>query len=695
MGLLHPRRWLLIATIFAVSLPWWNASASAAVIQPGQETAISAIVGDAFREAGLPDAPTISVVVDHIVISFSYANLPTTVIVHEFPDADSPRDGTVRGVEVLPQQAQVDRKLVRLAELLAQGRDRYRSAIWRPAESSKPSAVGHGRARALLLCGILWGLWRIWATRKGVNWRTTMWAGAFLVCFALAACFVATPGALHDHNSFIARADCAWTNDCARDPRGAWSLAAFDAYGFFLHVFPYRLHTLFAISLVLTLVALALAAALLAKLLRAAGHPDRGRSAGLWLLGLAPLHPVLLRVAVAETMWPYALCCCLAAALCALDAVEHEQPTGWIAAAAFFALATFSNFAFVPLLPLAILAPLCWRKGKPRLPTFWIVLGTLGVGFAIAPAATQAFFEITHRQGVLNSGVLTWLRHEVTNQLYLDPSVTPVGLIFLAAIGVWSLSRLGSRVFFPVAFAFAATEFVLANQVDRDVGYPTRYLHGYSSLIFCTFAVGAGAERCQAWWRDRGMSRSASTASLVLLTALTLPFAREGLSVLRFRPVIAVELAQVSTWLTQLPPHERLVIAPPTLAPAQIPGCRSDDPIEVFFPIGEYESVMAVRKLPPVPVMYLDEWLQKAPQAGATLVYVGTALQTFTRCEVGHNHVPATLEQPLLVELRRRCALKPVLTAKLPAQNDLRIEARIVADRRAEVEVGFYSCAIP
>ncbi len=497
---------------------------------------------------------------------------------------------------------------------------------------------------------------------------------------------------LHDHNSFVVRQDCGYWRDC-RDPRAAWLLPSLQAYGVFLHLAPYRLAEATQLGLLFSVASLLVFYGFVRALFTRFRHPEAGRRVALLALALVALHPLFVRLAVGGTLWPYQLTMFWASGWVLLIAIRTQRLSAWLAAMGFFALAILGNLVFAVLLPLLILAPACWRRAGPmrlRLP----ILVAVGLFAAwVGQVIVGDFSQWLHRDLVgatrLGSGVLTMAFSAVKRQFYFNPRLTPLPLGLLLVVAVLSVRRRNLQAILPLAYAYCATDLVLANQVDLADGYPTRFIHGMSSLYFQGLIAAVGweiAARHLPWHQARRWFSAILTAVCLLLV----PFASESMDFLGIHRPVATELALLSRAFPHLPDHQTLVIAPTVLAKLS-PQCPSD-PVEAFFPTGEYRYVMAQRRQVPK-VEELDALLADPPPPQALetmLVYVGSSLQTFLTCEIQQGAVPPSLAQPLLRRLLEAYDLEPVIEMSLPTTNAAKAVMRLAADRVPAVRIGFY-----
>lgn len=499
------------------------------------------------------------------------------------------------------------------------------------------------------------------------------WAVALAVIAVSAALSLVGTDMLpvHDHNTFVARADHAWALD-DRDPRRGWNPPAFHLWHLLLHLAPYRLAAVATLGVAVT----ALAHALLYVLAYALCAPRMPRAAGghaaLWTLAFASLHPVAIRLAAGSTFWPLPMALLFAAGIVGLLARETRDTVDAIAAAVFLALAALCNEVFLVLLPLAALvgvgrgavasSAVALALAAPYLP------GSLRRAFGPGGAAMH--------QGPLRSLVDALFREN----LYLDPRITPVPVGALLLVGVVAMSSLG-RAAWVWAYALVATEYFLAPQVSLFVGYPTRFIQGSSSTHLLALAAGVGA----AWLTHRGPRVTSRTAALVAVIALAAPWTRESWRFVGDARPLGAELRAISSRLPTLPTHDVLVLPPTTMA-RLAPG--GGDPVEAYFPVQEYLDVMASRGMP-VTVVDMDHALSHAPLQGRVLVYVSATTVSFLRAEIAAGAVPTSLERPELTALRARYTLTPASVFTVSTRDHPAVTMRLAAGRRERVTLGF------
>ncbi len=689
-------RWLPgVALLAALGWPGSGAFANQPtprVIPPGREAQVSAFVSAA--SASCCAGRDFDIVVDKSSLRVDVSELlgtPAHIQISDSGASATSANDIVLACDPSPCSAVASQRAAALVAALARQRPAFADRVWQapPVEPPRQRPVTDEAAIPMLLAIAAWALQRLWHNRHQMLRATWQLRAVGLLAFAVAAWFWPAHGVLHDHNSFAGRTGCASLPACEGDPRGAaWSVPALVGYGLFFRLIPYHLHTVVGLNLALTVLTLALAMSVLERLATLAGSSRTGRMAAALLPWLAIQHPVWLRLAVSESMWPYMLLLLVAAAWAALDARLNPGLWGWPVALCLLVFAATANLAGLGLLALVVVAPWCWRPtGMMRLQRAqWVVL--LATAAAMVRVMKPVFLELPRLLHVAGgqSPVALVLR-SATRQLFADPSITPAGLGILALLAVIPIWRAG-RWSVPLVLAFLLVEGPLANQVSLDVGYPTRFLHGHASLLFSLLAAAVGAgwlvcrlpERIPALWRG---------VAIWLAIWPTWLWAAEGRQLLHLRTARSEEADLLDDWLPKLPFHNVLLVAPDIL-PRLDPSCQDSDPVEVMFPVGEYAAAQArLSRLyrDPVPIDRLD---LNSPQQSKTLVYVGGSLQAFLQCEIRRGVVPASLEQPMLQELRRRFLFQPVLTADVATAQDPRVAMRMAADRKSKMTIGFY-----
>lgn len=532
-----------------------------------------------------------------------------------------------------------------------------------------------------------------WRRRGALDRKLLAAVGAALVAGALTLLIARVPfEPAHDHNTFIARADCAYDRSCVAVPRGAWGLPSMAAYGLLLRALPYRLLTLSVVSLALT----ALDAALLVALVRAlvarttlrAHAPAAGALAGLFLVS----HPALARVAAADTMWPFALACLLAAALSTLGACAPDAAP-WEPAAALgaFGFAMASNHVFMALAPMVLLAPWAWSTASLR-PRASTVPALILWALLLAPSAldvAQSLFQRGDHGGQasrLSEALGLFVPGARETILYFDPRVTPRSWALLCLLGLGVALWRPVVPFVVVAVAWLVTEVPLGGQVPLDGGYPTRYVHGFASHFFASTFAALGAvialDRARKWW---------PVAAVVMAVAALLPWplSRESVAFARERRPLSLEARAVSSAFDHLPPCD-VIVVPPEIQDDM--GCahRGSDPVEAIFQSGELRWVYQRRGLRPPQVVPANIFSDEQARGRRVLFYEGSVYHTFIPCESRERRIPASLERPLLTRFRARFTLTPARTFTVTTAQHRFAELRVMADRVPSLTLGFY-----
>ena len=540
---------------------------------------------------------------------------------------------------------------------------------------------------AIRVCSIARSLWR-----SAVLRREAAWVAVVLASFVAIALTVPEQVPTHEHNSFVARSDCAVTWDCDTSIVG-WGEPTYHVYGVILRALTYRLPTLAAVSLSMTVLALLLMYGFVRAIgVRYLGH-RRGRCMALVALALAALHPVAIRLAVGGTFWPYAAACVFGAGLCASTALRPRAGTAQatralhaLAATAFFILALRSSVVLYALAPLFLLVPIAWgrlSRAGWRFFSMWAVGGALVLAYCAADVLSH--FE---QYGAAAEGTVQ-LGRAGTNTLYDLAFITPPVLGLLAAVGIYVAARRWRLGVAPL-YLLVSTELVLGSiHVPYD-SWPSRLIHGSLSLyVFAIFAA-LGVDACLHWVRAQPRLRRAAPWVLAAAVALTVPMSRDGLAYLTEPSILGTELSELSRAFDELPDHDLLVIPPFFVEPSADLHQRGA-PTEVRFPIGEWRAVHAARGQSPAAVMELPQFLERGPgRSTDVLFYAGSLLYTFNYAEIWGRRVPSPPSRPILDQLRSRYELRPVHTFRLSTKNHRWSPYRLAADQVPDVELGFY-----
>jgi len=539
---------------------------------------------------------------------------------------------------------------------------------------------------ALLLLGLLAGFFAFDRAGVRASARTRLARGLLLLLALAALLALSVPiGPVHDHDVFVARAECAMDPGCDAD-RPGWMPPAYHAMGLLLSALPYRYPLVEGVGLALSLLALFVFAQALARVHRLRGDALRGQRVA-WLAALfVALHPVWLRLSVAGTFWPWADLCLALAAWWAVWSSEHRSTPGWLASAAFFALALTSNVVFLALAPLALVAPWAWTRRAPS-PRALLPLALLT--FFAAP---YAWSSVQQLGGAAAS--MPWLQKLASlpgNLVYLDPRLTPLplGILFVLGLGV-ALRRW--RRTLPLLYAFAVTELLLGSLQDLATGYPVRLIHGTTSLYFSAWLAAEGGIALVGWLRTRHHIRPAYTAAaLALATLLAWPLCHEARAFAYGPRVLGPERRAFSHALDHLPEHDLLVVPPSIMDP--IAGVSwGGDPLEARYPWGEYRAARAARGLPVAPIVSLPDYLARPEdfQDQRALLYVGASLRSFAPAEVDAGFAQAPFARPLLCDTLRAYTLEPVATFVLPTANHPASLLRLLGDARPTATLGFF-----
>jgi hypothetical protein len=588
--------------------------------------------------------------------------------------------------------------------LIRRVRENDRGGFWRApsraADSSPPIVLPGAPLRRRLLSWLIagfalgWSAWELFVAARRVRWQALVAPASVVVIAGLVTLLVPEHLPVHDHNSFLARSDCAFDPDCDEDPRGpAWLPPTFHVYGLLLRLFPERLQTPSLVSLALSLISLALLYALLVRLLTHLERADAARRVGLLSITFLAVQPAWLRIAVGDTFWPYSLCCLLAAGHALISTLRSKRLSPALAASAWLALATLGNIVFLTLVPLALLAPLAWRQTRAGFG--WRTMAALAAYIALV----LPYFISSYRHAFVGQssmltgrGGLGGLLEQASFDFYVysfDLRLSPAPLALYVICAALS-ARSSWRALAPFAYVYLATAPFLCMWADHPLAstYPTGFINAFAQLYPLSVLAAFGAD----WLVARASLRWQRWAigAALLLPIASMPLAREGVRFMTGERVLERELVEISSSLEQLPPHD-LLVEGPHLQPA-LPGAgQAGDPIEVAFPRGEYAYVLERRRMKPASVVP-SEWLigRELPSDARALVYVGSKLRSFFRSEMEAGLVPDGLERPALVELKRRYLLEPVREFELETAQHPSINVRLGADRVPKLALGFY-----
>ncbi|MCA9630693.1 MAG: hypothetical protein KC766_23645 [Myxococcales bacterium] len=695
--------WIWAAVLAAQLLAWPRSTLGAQVIPPGREAQVLSLVERALRSRA--EEAKYDIRIEHDVIRVQLESQESVVLIvhHHGPLAGELAPGVALECDGAACSAVQRSRWTGLARALALERDREAATLWTEvqpatgeAERTPPSSLpaSAGIWRLVALAGLGWLVYYSVRCLAAISWRERrqelLLIGALCAVSAVVALGFTAHLPLHEHNSYLARSDCAWMLDCTRDPAGpGWVPGFFLAYGPLLRAFPYSVANLCRFTLLLSVGAALLARHSLVQTLLDAGWSARdARHAGLWALGLTCLNPVWIRVAVAGTPWPFVALCLFGAGVASRDAFARS---GWmslvpgVAGTCLLSLAVNSNLVMLTALPLFWLGPALLRSG-PRwwLPTPWQVASmTLGLGLSLG---SLILFREVITLGA-NPRTSPSLYHVFFDARFLPPTL---GVLMLAGFLVALRKR---TPLLAVLYLAVVTHPTLTNYAGAPLGqnYPVSLINAFLGETLAAPFAGLGA----AWVVTRGASfGSGRLAVAVLLAALMVPaaFAREGWRLLTGSRVPERELAAISRLLPTLPPHAQLVV-PSRIQPMAAGVPAQGDPLELHFPVGEYLTAEHQRgRRPPVPE-HLDAMARAdTPELDApgTLIYVGVAQRSFFQTEIDAGVVPSDLRRAELEALYQRFKLVPVATFELTPEQHPAIPWRLGAGRVAKLELGFY-----
>ncbi|MEZ4372334.1 MAG: hypothetical protein R3B07_16020 [Polyangiaceae bacterium] len=695
--------WLWGIALAALVLLSPSIAHGAEVVPPGREAEVLALVQRALATQG--EEPTYDVRIDHGVLRVVIARPEKAELVVYYEDSVDGElaPGVLLRCGSAPCSEQERARWKGLAEALAAERDRARDTIWvnvEPAQDSDaPSYVVSTLGSRPLWIGIcLFGLsWLMFYASRCLReqaWRERRWEFGLCAGLCVASAAVALLGTahlpIHEHNSYLARADCAWMLDCTRDPAGpGWVPGFFRAYGPLLHAFPYSVVNHCRFTLVLGLIAALLARHWLVRLLTERGwSAAHARRAGLLALGVMCLNPLWIRVAVGGTTWSYVLVCLFGAGLAMLESQRGSTAARFAAGAAatcFLTLAVNSNLVMLTALPLLWLGPAMQRKG-PRwwLPSAWQV----AAGMACLVLSLEA---LSIFRGALLKNAQTQA-HLTSYHVFFDWRFLPPTLGLLLLLGIAVAARRRSPLW-ALGYVMLATQPTLSSYAGPVLGpdYPVSLLNAFLGQSLAALFVGVGV----AWLLSKAAERGRTRAAVAVLAGavlLPLPFAREGWRFLRGSRVAERELAAISLALPKLPRHQQLVV-PTRIQPMLGDAKPAGDRLELQFPAGEYLATeRRIGRNPPPPMTLEAMKRSDTPELGApgTLVYVGASQRSFFPEEERENLVPVDLRRSELEALYARFDLIPVATFELTAEQHEAIPWRLGAGRVAKLELGFY-----
>ncbi|KIG12952.1 hypothetical protein DB30_00836 [Enhygromyxa salina] len=616
-----------------------------------------------------------------------------------------------------------------------------------PSRSSASPATTPGRSlawvdRGVALIVALLGLGLAWfgaranrRTPAAIRWPELLGLALLLLGFVGATLTMTSVLPLHEHNSFIARSDCAIDDHCLEDPASAWNLTTLQVYGSLLSRVPYRAAALSGVSLACSVLVLVLLWALGRTLMRALGRPELGAVAGLSAVAVLACHPVAWRLAGAATFWPWALAWCLAGAVAGLWAsgavASSDRSTraagglAWVVAAGCLAIACGGNFVLLTLGACLLAAPCCWSpawSGEPAgqpwraagIRAVVIGLPALGVFALVAtPDYVAGYARAFGESGLDDSITLAemWRRF---NPLLLDGRIstrvwTPALLLGLA--WMWPGQAKGPRLhalrtLAPLVYAWLIPAAFLGLAAGEVIGsgYPVGFINHHWELCWTALWTGLGVAWIVGALEARAPLRAlvgerlpaglrwskVLPVALVLLAALLGPRAREGWRMATGERVLERELLALEATFAELPAHDVLVIPPRMLEPTTDAPTQWDR-LEVVFPAGFYAYAMRERGLEPAQIIELDRLAEHPPAPGArVLFYMGSSLRSFQPHEIEAGAVDDGLERPPLLRLRDEWTLEGVHEFVVRGEQHEAISQRLGADRRSELELGFY-----
>lgn len=638
-----------------------------------------------------------------------------------------------------------------LAGQLAAARAPVADLVWQVEEVSGPPPlpddleevrrrqgvwIDRGLACFAMLLGLAlagFGVWRARGRPEALRWSELSMLALLLLAFVGATLHFTPMLPLHEHNSFIARSDCAIDPDCTDPPAGAWSMTTLHVYGWLLAAIPYRAHALAGLSLACSVVALVLVWALGRTLMRALNRPTLGPVAGLTAVGVLAVHPVAWRLAGAETFWPWSILCMLAAALAGvwagLAVGDDDRRTrlagcvAWLVAVIALALACGGNYVLLTLGACLGLAPVCWTPAwRERASGRAAIVRLLLVGLP-ALGLFAALVTTDYVTGYLRAfsdtglhGTVTWfdIRRNFS-PLLLDRRVSaPVWIVPMFAALAWLWPRpaavsgaprdwLAPLRLVPLLYAWVIPCAFLGMSAGDIIGsgYPVGFINHHWDLWLTALAAGLGtafivalldrwplhdllAGRTPAWLSWSLLLPSA----LVLVAALWGPRVDEGWRMATGERVLERELVALETAFEQLPEHDLLIVPPQVLEPTTDAQTQWD-PLEVLFPKGFYNAAMRARGLEPAQIVELDK-LQEPRPGARILLYVGSSLRSFQPHEIDAGAVPDDLDRPVLRAVHDAWEFEPVYEFVLETQQHPEISQRLGADRATEIGLGFY-----
>lgn len=586
---------------------------------------------------------------------------------------------------------------------------------------------------ALLGLGLaVFGIWRGRGRPEALRWPELLVLALLLMWFVGATLRFTPMLPLHEHNSFIARSDCAIDPDCTDPPGGAWSMTTLHVYGWLLAAIPYRSHALAGLSLACSVVGLVIVWALGRTIMRALNRPELGPVAGLTAVGVLAVHPVAWRLAGAETFWPWSILCGLAAALAgvwaSLAVADEDRRTrlhgaaAWLVAAICLALACGGNYVLLTLGACLGLAPMCWtpawrERASGRAAIVRIVrIVLIGLpAFGLFAALVTTDYVTGYLRAFSDTGLhgtVSWfdIRRNF-RPILLDARVSaPVWIVPMFAALAWLWPRPAAPGFardflaplrlVPLVYAWAIPCAFLGISAGEIIGsgYPVGFINHHWDLWWTALAAGLGTAflvmlldrwplpegRIPKWLRWSVVLPSA----LVLIAALWGPRLDEGWKMATGERVLERELLALEQAFEQLPEHDLLIVPPQVLEPTTDAPTQWD-PLEVLFPKGFYNAAMRARGLEPAKIVELDKLPEPRPGA-RILLYVGSSLRSFQPHEIAAGAVPEDLDRPVLRAMHDAWEFEPAYEFVIETDQHPQISQRLGADRAHEIRLGFY-----
>lgn len=547
----------------------------------------------------------------------------------------------------------------------------------RPAESleERLALPFYRLLQVLWLAAALWGLTCL--VRRAGALRTLDRPALLALGSAVLAAVVlrllwAEPALIHENYCGVGRLACADRPPC-HGLTGNHSWASFAFYNLALSAGGGSTTAVIATNVVLMGVVLPL---LVFALGRDLTGDARAGILGAWALALLPAHA---RMSPTESFFPAGLAALLASILAVRDLARRGGVGRAVGAAVLVALAVQTSRVYNLHAALAFGVLLL---GRPA----WRAIGVRGV---LAAVATFGALTALHHAELLRatdlapgtylpSGPVAFLTNLVTNNLFLDPWLTPLAVIGAWVLGAGLLLVRRPREGATALLVFLGLAVVFLSADPADVDWPTRLRMQVSLTPFVALFAGAGLAaltRVPHRWSGLGL--------LAALLAAGAPFLPAQHAFVRERLVPALEADFLADALPRLPALDLLVTVDreDRLPDAHLTG----DPVETHFPEHELR-----RQQPGVERRTVGEVLaDPSLVAGRRAVfYEGANAHAWLPEElalVGPDPGP----RPAVVELRRRFRLTPLegLTGQLPASNPPSVRFRFP---RGPIPVGFH-----